>query len=57
MAFFIAFCLFLHSNKLEVNFYNAVLIISCKHLEIYAETINRLRLGDYKPIFTSPSAQ
>ena len=49
-GFFIAFCLFLHSNKLEVNFYNAVLIISCKHLEIYAETINRLRLGDYKPI-------
>jgi predicted nucleic-acid-binding Zn-ribbon protein len=41
----------------EVNFYKVVWIIVCKHLEIYTKTISRLRLGDYKPIFTSPSAQ
>ena len=34
-----------------------MLIIICKHLEIYTQTIGRLKLGDYKPIFTSPSAQ
>ena len=34
-----------------------MLIISFKHLEIYTKTISRLRLGDHKPIFTSPSAQ
>jgi hypothetical protein len=44
-------------NVFEVNFYKVVGIIVCKHLEIYTKTISRLRLGDYKPIFTSPSAQ
>ena len=39
-----------------MNFYKVVLII-IKHLEIYTKTISRLRLGDYKPTFTSPSAQ
>ena len=39
-----------------MNFYKVVLIIICKHLEIYTKTISRLRLGEYKPIFTSPSA-
>ena len=48
---------FLYSNKFEVNFYKCVSITICKHLEIYTKTISRLRLGDYKPIFTSPSAQ
>ena len=43
-------------NLFEVNFYKVVWIIVCKHLEIYTKTISRLRLGDYKPIFTSPSA-
>ena len=37
-----------------MNFYKVVLIIICKHLEIYTKTISRLRLSDYKPIFTSP---
>jgi hypothetical protein len=44
-------------NVFEVNFYKVVWIIVCKHLEIYTKTITRLRLADYKPIFTSPSAQ
>jgi hypothetical protein len=44
-------------NLFEVNFYKVVWIIVCKLLEIYTKTISRLRLGDYKPIFTSPSAQ
>jgi hypothetical protein len=44
-------------NLFEVNFYKVVWIIVCKHLEIYTKTISRLRLSDYKPIFTSPSAQ
>ena len=44
-------------NLFEVNFYKVVWIMVCKHLEIYTKTISRLRLGDYKPIFTSPSAQ
>ena len=43
-----SFLSFLCSNRFEVNFYKVVLIIICKHLE---------HLGDYKPIFTSPSAQ
>ena len=30
-------------------YYKVVLIIICKHLEIYTKTISRLRLGDYKP--------
>ena len=60
----IAFCFlsFLYSNKFEVNFYKALLIIICKHLEIYAKTISRFRFGDYNPTFgitflliTSPS--
>ena len=33
-----------------------LLVIIYKHLEIYSKTISRLRLGDYKPIFTLPSA-
>ena len=56
----IAFCyfvFFLYSNKFEENFFKVVLIIICKHLEIYTKTISRLRFGDYKPIFSSPSAQ
>ena len=40
-----------------MNFYEVVLIIICKHLEIYTKTISRRKLGDYKPIFISPSAQ
>jgi hypothetical protein len=40
-------------NLFEVNFYKVVWIIVCKHLEIDTKTISRLRLGDYKPIFTS----
>ena len=39
-----------------MNFYKVVLILICKHLEIYTKTISRLTLGDHKPIFTSPSA-
>ena len=31
-------------------------VIVYKHEEIYTKTISRLRLGDYKPISTSPSA-
>jgi hypothetical protein len=31
-----------------VIFYKVVLIIICKHLEIYTKTISRLRVGDYK---------
>ena len=41
----------------EVSVYKIVLIFFCKYLEIYTKTISRLRFGDYKPIFTSPSAQ
>ena len=44
-------------NLFEVNFYKVVWIIVCKHLEIYTKTISRLRLGDYKPIFTEPKAK
>ena len=33
-----------------------LLVIIYKHLEIYSKIISRLRLGDYKPIFTLPSA-
>ena len=52
-----SFLRFLHSNKFQGNFCKVKLIIICKHLEIYTKTISRLRLGDYKPIFTSPSPQ
>ena len=38
-----------------MDFYDVVLIIICKHLEIYSKTISRHRRGDYKPILTSPS--
>ena len=38
------------SNAFEVNFCKALLIIICKHLEIYTKTISRLRLGDYMNI-------
>ena len=33
----VAFCFlsFLYNNKFEVNFYKVLLIIICKHLEIY----------------------
>ena len=47
---------FLYSNEFEVNFCKVWLSIICKQLEIHAKTISHLRLGDYKPIFTSPSA-
>ncbi len=37
-----------------VNF-NKINIFYCySYLEIYTKTISRLRLGNYKPIFTSP---
>ena len=32
-----------------------MLIIICKHVEIYTKTISSLWLGDYKPIFTEYS--
>ena len=40
-----------------MNFYKVVLIIICKNLEIYTKIISRLRVDDYKPILTSPSAK
>ena len=47
----------LYSNKFEVIFYKVVLITICENVEMYTKTINCLRLGGYKPIFTSPWAQ
>ena len=44
-------------NKLILKWIFIKLFFFCKYLEIYTKTINRLRFGDYKPIFTLPSAQ
>ena len=39
MTIAFCFCLFLYSNKFEVNFYEVVLIIIRKHLEIYTKQL------------------
>ena len=44
-------------QKVNLSENNVIVPFSSKHLEIYTKTISRLRLGDYKPIFTSASAQ
>ena len=43
-------------NKFEINFIKFVLIIICKHLEIYIKTISRLMLGEYRLVITNHEA-
>ena len=40
----------------SVNF-NKITLIIAKHLQIFTNTISRFKLGDSKPIVTSPLAQ
>ena len=48
--------LFNFNDFASMNF-NKITLIIVKHFKILTNTISRLRLGDSKPIVTSPSAQ
>ena len=54
----LAYSVFLFSfNDLTTVNFNKMTLIIVKHFKILTNIISRLRLGDSKPIVTSPSAQ
>ena len=54
----LAYSVFLfHFNDFTTVNFNKITFIIGKHFKILTNTISRLRLGDSKPIVTSPSAQ
>ena len=53
----LAYFFFFNFNDLTTMNFNKITLIIVKHSTILTNTINRLRLGDSKPIVTSPSAQ
>ena len=50
------FMFFFNFNDLTTVNFNKITLIIIKHSKILTNTISRLRLGDSKPIVTSPSA-
>ena len=54
----LAYSVFLFNfNDFTTMNFNKITLIIVKHFKILTNTISRLRLGDSKPIVTSPSAQ